>query len=101
MPEGGDVIEVKNGKAKREGVKVPFSTVFLFFYSVLQYSSVGTAIPTRWYWQVYGRHSVFPAGSAMHARCRCCIVSRHDMCNKQGVCLHIWKLNRIFVGIIT
>lgn len=44
MPEGGDVIEVKNGKAKREGVKVPFSTVFLFFYSVLQYSSVGTGV---------------------------------------------------------
>ena len=101
MPEGEDVIEVKNGKAKRESVKVPSSTVFLFFYSVLQYSRVGTAIPTRWYWQVYGRHFLFPAGSAMYARCHYCIVSRHDMCNKQGVCLHIWKLNRIFVGIIT
>ena len=44
MPEGEDVIEVKNGKAKREGVKVPSSTVFLFFYSVLQYSRVGTGV---------------------------------------------------------
>lgn len=44
MPEGEDVIEVKNGKAKREGVKVPSSTVFLFFYSVLQYSRVGTVV---------------------------------------------------------
>ena len=44
MPEGEDVIEVKNGKAKRESVKVPSSTVFLFFYSVLQYSRVGTGV---------------------------------------------------------